>query len=103
MRRGYAGLAGEDNALAEEDLELGEGVGAQEEGIVGLGVAGGVAAGTGVLASKTLDDEVDNWDENVEDAWDEDGEAVGEEAGVKTPSASSAGEADGEPVKKRVD
>jgi len=76
----------------DQDLELGEGVGAQESG---------VAAGT-----RTLDEEVDNWDENVEDAWDEDehaGEtdsAEGED--VKTPSASSAGEVQGD-SKKRAD
>lgn len=75
----------------DQDLELGEGVGAQENGVT--------------AASRTLDEEVDNWDENMEDAWDEDenaGEVDNAEEGLKTPSASSAGEVDGDP-KKRAD
>jgi len=76
----------------EEDLELGEGVGAQESGTIGMAPA------------QTVEDEVDNWDENVEDAWDEDEHAADstEGEGLKTPSASSAGEVDKVP-KKRVD
>ncbi|KAG9230316.1 hypothetical protein BJ875DRAFT_520491 [Amylocarpus encephaloides] len=69
----------------EADLELGEGVGAQESGTV----------------TQTLDEEVDNWDENVEDNWDEDEHATDEGEGPKTPSASSNGEA--EDAKKRAD
>ncbi|TEY84217.1 hypothetical protein BOTCAL_0019g00420 [Botryotinia calthae] len=76
----------------EQDLELGEGVGAQESGVT--------------AASRTLDEEVDNWDENMEDAWDEDEQAGAvdsvEGEGLKTPSASSTGEVDGDP-KKRAD
>ncbi|RFU30863.1 hypothetical protein B7463_g5498, partial [Scytalidium lignicola] len=79
----------------EEDLELGEGVGAQESGT------------TSREASRpTLDEEVDNWDENAEDAWDEDEHATGTESGEgegqKTPSASSAGDVEPE-AKKRID
>ncbi|KAF5876722.1 uncharacterized protein Bfra_003128ia [Botrytis fragariae] len=76
----------------EQDLELGEGVGAQESGVA--------------AASRTLDEEVDNWDENMEDAWDEDEQAgvvdsvEGEE--LKTPSASSTGEVDGDSKKRAV-
>jgi hypothetical protein len=64
------------------DPELGEGVIAEE---------------SGMLASTplpSLEAEVDNWNENAEDAWDEEpvgtDSAEGEEP--KTPSASSAGE-----------
>jgi hypothetical protein len=72
----------------DEDVELGEGIGAQESGTVGAG--------------RSLDQEVDNWDENVADNWDEDEPTGTDEGdGPKTPSASSAGEAD-EP-KKRAD
>ncbi|KAF2433833.1 hypothetical protein EJ08DRAFT_569932, partial [Tothia fuscella] len=42
------------------DLELGEGIGAQEDGIVGA---------NGGPSAQTLEQEVDNWDENAED-WD---------------------------------
>ncbi|TGO42114.1 hypothetical protein BHYA_0012g00290 [Botrytis hyacinthi] len=76
----------------EQDLELGEGMGAQESGVA--------------TASRTLDEEVDNWDENMEDAWDE-GEQADvvdsvEGEGLKTPSASSTGEVDGDPKKRAV-
>ncbi|KAK6593739.1 hypothetical protein H4I95_11131 [Botrytis cinerea] len=58
------------------------------------------------LGRETLDEEVDNWDENMEDAWDEDEQAGAvdsvEGEGLKTPSASSTGEVDGDP-KKRAD
>jgi hypothetical protein len=64
----------------DEDVELGDGVGAQESGTVGLA---------------RLDQEVDNWDENVADNWDDDEPTGTDEGdGPKTPSASSAGEAD---------
>jgi hypothetical protein len=78
----------------EADLELGEGVGAQESGTTSAGVA-----------APTLEDEVDNWDENIEDAWDEEhatGTDSAEGDGPKTPSASSAGDGEAEP-KKRTD
>jgi hypothetical protein len=45
----------------EEDVELGEGVGAQDSGVV-----------TTTTAVPTLDEEVENWDENLEDGWEED-------------------------------
>ncbi|TGO52488.1 hypothetical protein BCON_0140g00020 [Botryotinia convoluta] len=76
----------------EQDLELGEGVGAQESGVA--------------AASRTLDEEIDNWDENMEDAWDEDEQAgvvdSVEGEGLNTPSASSTGEVDGDPKKRAV-
>lgn len=79
----------------EADLELGEGVGAQESGI------------TAVAPARSLEAELDNWDENAEDAWDEEGPARTdslEVEGPKTPSASSAGETEHQPdTKKRVE
>ncbi|KAI9822492.1 MAG: hypothetical protein M1827_000211 [Pycnora praestabilis] len=67
--------------LDGEDVELGEGAGPQESA-----VADAVAP--------TLDEEVDNWDENVEDNWDEgdpvDTEESGDGEGPKTPSSGSA-------------
>ncbi|KAK4444993.1 hypothetical protein QBC34DRAFT_168949 [Podospora aff. communis PSN243] len=68
-RRGYGAVPGEDVG-GEEDLELGEstvgvGSGGQEEGVV--------VAEEGIAErSTTLEEEVDNWDENAEDPWDED-------------------------------
>lgn len=79
----------------EADLELGEGVGTQDSGTT-----------SAAPAAPTLDEEVDNWDENLEDAWDEEEHATGTDSaegeGLKTPSASSAGDAEAEP-KKRTD
>lgn len=70
------------------DLELGEGVGAQESGTTG--------------GTRTVEEELDNWDENAEDAWDEEEHAHGAEdgEGLKTPSASSAGDVDGDSKKR---
>ncbi|ORY58831.1 uncharacterized protein BCR38DRAFT_309702, partial [Pseudomassariella vexata] len=56
--RKYDAVPGED----EEDLELGEGSGGQEEGIM---------SAAGNERSTTLEQELDNWDENAVDAWDE--------------------------------
>ncbi|RYP75620.1 hypothetical protein DL771_002320 [Monosporascus sp. 5C6A] len=56
-RHRYTAVPGADGA----ELELGEGVGHQEEGLMG-----------GVEGTTTLEEEVDNWDENAVDPWDED-------------------------------
>jgi hypothetical protein len=85
----YAIVPGEE----EHDLELGEGLGPQESGIVPSHTA---------PATMSLEAEVDNWDENAEDAWDEDQPDSPPGDGPKTPSASSAGDAE-QPVKKRAD
>jgi len=92
LAKGYVAVSG--GGEGEEDVELGEGVGvgvgAQESGVVGVG------------RGETLDEAVDNWDENVEDDWDlEEHGNTDEEGGPKTPSASSAGEA--EDAKKRAE
>lgn len=89
LAKHYQTVPGDDDG--EHDLELGEGVGPQESGTVSS-------------ASRTLEQEVDNWDENVADNWEDDEPTTGTEDGdgPKTPSASSAG--DGEPAsKKRAD
>lgn len=88
LAKNYQVVPGEEEA----DLELGEGIGAQESGTT-----------SAVPAGQTLDEEVDNWDENIEDGWEEDEHGDSAEGeGLKTPSASSAGEDLGEP-KKRAD
>jgi len=70
----------------EGDVELGEGGGGErvEDG----------GQETGVV-ERTLEEEVDNWDENAEDHWEgeEDGQGGGDSTsgdGQKTPSRSSA-------------
>ncbi|KFY42160.1 hypothetical protein V494_02570 [Pseudogymnoascus sp. VKM F-4513 (FW-928)] len=76
------------------DLELGEGSGAQESGVV---------PGHTAPAAVSLEEEVDAWDENAEDTWEEDEGGVGspEGEGGKTPSASSGPDEEG--GKKRAD
>jgi len=89
LAKNYQVVPGDEEA----DLELGEGVGVQESGTT-----------TVAPAPPTLDDEVDNWDENAEDAWDEEEHATGTDSaegdGLKTPSASSAGDVEAELKRK---
>jgi hypothetical protein len=83
LAKHYAVVPGEE----EHDLELGEGVGAQESGTVGA----------------TLEDEVENWNENMEDGWEDEHTADSAEGeDLKTPSASSTGDGEAEAPKKRV-
>ena len=82
-RKQYNAVPGEDNG---EDVELGGAVfgGAHEEGVMVSepgSSAAGVSSGGGGKGSMTLEEEVDNWDENAIDAWDEDD--IGD-AGVTT-------------------
>lgn len=58
-QRGYGAVPGEDG---EEDVELGESAG-HEEGVV--------EAVAPAQPARTLEDEVDAWDENAADDWDE--------------------------------
>jgi hypothetical protein len=60
---------GEDG---ERDLELGEGVGVsqQETGRLDAGEVN-AQAGEGAKRTATVSEELDNWDENVEDEWEE--------------------------------
>lgn len=94
LAKTYQVVPGDDDL--DPDLELGEGVGPQESGV------------SRAVPAATMDEELDNWDENAEDAWDEDEQAAGtgtdsvEGEGPKTPSASSAGDLEPE-TKKRAD
>ncbi|KAJ9647201.1 hypothetical protein H2199_002188 [Coniosporium tulheliwenetii] len=71
----YGLVVGEEGD--DRDVELGEGIGPQETGVA--------------RAAPTVEEELDNWDENAED-WD-DGEPGGTESGdgdgPKTPSSSA--------------
>jgi uncharacterized membrane protein YccC len=89
-RAKYSVLAGNVQE-AEEDLELGEGLGRRGGGDSELEQENGMIA-----APKTVEEELDNWDENAEDeAWDEDDATTGDSAGAKiTPASSSAGDED---------
>lgn len=59
----------------ERDLELGEGVGVSQQE---TGRIDGDAQQAGEGAKRTVTEELDNWDENVEDDWDEtEGDADG--------------------------
>jgi hypothetical protein len=61
--------------IGDVDVELGEGTSGQE---------------TGVTGSKTLEEEVNNWDENAED-WDDDEpqSATNNGGNAKTPPSST--------------
>ncbi|OBT46235.1 hypothetical protein VE00_02388 [Pseudogymnoascus sp. WSF 3629] len=92
LRKNYTAVPGEDGDM---DLELGEGSGAQESGVV---------PGHTAPQAVSLEEEVDAWDENAEDTWEEEDAGVGSpegEGGKMTPSASSGGD-EGE-GKKRAD
>ncbi|KAI2471580.1 hypothetical protein F4781DRAFT_429267 [Annulohypoxylon bovei var. microspora] len=88
LRRQYNAVPGED----AEDLELGEGVGLQEEGVM---------SAAGSERAETLEEEVDNWDENAVDAWDE-GEDEGD-LGVSNGKAHDQNGGEAADTKKRVD
>ena len=74
----------------EEDLELGEGPSLRREGDTEPGQENGIVD---VPARKTVEQELDNWDENAPDeAWDED-DTTGESSTTKiTPASSSIGD-----------
>lgn len=64
QRKTYTAVPGDEgDEDGEQDIELGEGVmGAQESGVTEGEAVGG--------RSMTLEEEVDNWDENAPDDWD---------------------------------
>lgn len=73
-------------AVVHDDLEL---------GIIGPQESGTTTAAGGNVGRPTLEEEVDNWDENEVDNWDdEDGDDIGATSGdgdgPKTPGSSSA-------------
>lgn len=115
--RKYTAVPGADGgAEGEEDLELGEGPGisgarsegGHEEGVMNSGSGEGRGSSGGQRAT-TLEEEVDNWDENAVDAWDEDdmGDVgVAAPAGTGKGGAAAAAEAmggDHDNAKKRAD
>lgn len=79
-RKGYTGVPATDGA-EDHDLELGEGINGQESGIVHHDTA---------PAAVSLEQELDNWDENAEDVWDEDDTA---NAAVTTDGFAPSGSA----------
>lgn len=83
-RAKYSALTGD--GLEGDDLELGEGANGQ------LGRPNTDDQETGVVP-RTVEEELDNWDENVPDeAWDEDDEVTTSGQNTKvTPSTSSVG------------
>jgi len=88
QRRGYGEVPGEDG----EDLELGEGLGPGHEE--------GVTTGESEVdrGRPTLEQAVENWDENAVDEWDEDD---GGDVGVATTSGKGKEvEANGDHVKR---
>ncbi|ETS75454.1 hypothetical protein PFICI_12398 [Pestalotiopsis fici W106-1] len=95
-RRGrrYDAVPGED----EDDLELGQGVSSeagQEEGIM---------SSTVNERAPTLEEEVDNWDENAVDAWDDDdGDGDISAASTKPQATELNGGGDIGEAKKRTD
>ncbi|OLN94294.1 Uncharacterized protein C11E3.10 [Colletotrichum chlorophyti] len=85
----YAPVPGEDDA----DVELGEG---HETGVV---EASGAKDGAAETGGRSLEEEVDNWDENQVDDWDEE-DADGDIGGVK---GKEVGTGDIGDSKKRAD
>ena len=87
----YGALAGED--VDDADLELGEGVGhervdgEQENGVTSI-----------APAPKSVEEEIDNWDENaVDEEWDDDDAGVagkGDSTGKLTPPSSTGDDHD---------
>ena len=86
----YTAVPGEDDLV--DDLELGEGVGAG---------TGGHEEGVTAPRATTLEDEVDNWDENALDDWDE--EADGNDDGAGKSNGNASGPPAVADAKKRVD
>ena len=107
-RKQYNPVPGEDLGDGDDNLELGESAGLgdatsdrqQEEGVIS-GDGDTSAAASGQRAT-TLEEEVDNWDENAVDAWDEDD--LGD-IGVASVAAGKDSEANGGhgAPKKRAD
>lgn len=96
-RAKYSALTGE-GLEGQDDLELGEGGMSSE--LSNRDTDDGQRTGILPLAPKTVEEELDNWDENAPDAWDEEDDATGAStADTKvTPASSSVG--DDDPPKK---
>ncbi|EGO55689.1 hypothetical protein NEUTE1DRAFT_67553 [Neurospora tetrasperma FGSC 2508] len=113
VRKYTAVPTGEDIPEGDVDLELGEvrRSGEHEEGVVVAAAAASVpaaaaspAAGTATATAKnmSLEEELDNWDENAVDAWD-DGDDVGDVGGSGAGGKSGDATKDAGAAKKRVD
>lgn len=98
-RAKYSALTGE--GIEEDDLELGEGPGA----------SGGLEEGqeTGLVSvdthtrskAKSVEEELDNWDENAPDEWDADEDDTTTNTGdAKMTPATSSADSSEEPRKK---
>lgn len=87
----------------ERDVELGEGVGREQEtGVLAVDADAQAQAGAGAQSKPAnVTEELDNWDENAED-WDEEPTSGSSAEGQKTPASSSAEEGTVE-TKKRTD
>ncbi|OCT46556.1 VanZ domain protein [Cladophialophora carrionii] len=82
-RAKYSALTGD--GLEGEDLELGE----RANGAMRAGDDG---QETGVVPARTIEEELDNWDENApDDAWDDDDDTTATQNTKVTPSTSSVG------------
>ena len=102
-RAKYSALTGE--GIDEEDLELGEGSGVFESAAVGEQETGVVSIdGPNANASKaqTVEEELDNWDENQPDDWsdDENTNTTGNGTTAKMTPATSSADSSEEPRKK---
>lgn len=108
--RRYTAVPGEEGP-EEEDLELGEGVGlgardeeeGHEEGVVTA--AAPVATEGGQKKAASLEEEVDNWDENEIDAWDEEDDLgdLGVSSHSQSQGAAGVSENGVDHAKKRSD
>ena len=84
-RAKYSALTGD--GLEGEDLELGE----SANGVPGTRAEGGDGQETGIAPVRTVEEELDNWDENVPDeGWNDDDDTATHNTKV-TPSTSSVG------------
>jgi VanZ family protein len=93
-RAKYSALTGD--GLEGEDLELGEGA---DGTLAGARAEDGQETG---VVHRSVEEELDNWDENAPDAWDEDDEASTTQPTKVTPSTSSVGSEE-PPAKVAVD
>ncbi|KAK3486627.1 uncharacterized protein B0T23DRAFT_229783 [Neurospora hispaniola] len=112
VRKYTAVPTGEDIPEGDVDLELGEvrRSGEHEEGVVVAAAAAASvpaaaaspAAATATAKNMSLEEELDNWDENAVDAWD-DGDDVGDVGGSGAGGKSVDAIKDAGAAKKRVD
>jgi hypothetical protein len=78
----FSALLGED---VGEDLELGEGPGLS-------GQANGDLGGQETGVVRTVEEELDNWDENAVDEWDEEEDGDGKKVTPATSTTASDGQ-----------